>query len=94
MRSSTVKSDVSVTLTLLPEHTARLEVCDDGPGFPPGFDPLKSANTGIELIESMGRWDLCGEILYQNRPTGGACVVITFPLVEQAMGQSSAGVGE
>jgi PAS domain S-box-containing protein len=75
------KGDVQVTLTLLPEHTAQLEVCDDGPGFPPGFDPQKSANTGIELIESMGRWDLRGEILYQNRPAGGVCVLITFPLV-------------
>ncbi|WP_394793067.1 PAS domain S-box protein [Armatimonas sp.] len=82
------KGDVQVSLTLLPEHTAQLEVCDDGPGFPPGFDPLKSANTGIELIESMGRWDLRGEILYQNRPTGGACVIITFPLAAE---QSSAG---
>ena len=78
------KGDVHVTLTRLPEHTAQLEVCDDGPGFPPDFDPQKSANTGIELIENMGRWDLRGEILYQNRPNGGACVIITFPLEEQA----------
>ncbi|WP_395140149.1 PAS domain S-box protein [Armatimonas sp.] len=77
------KGEVGVTLTLLPENTAQLEVCDDGPGFPAGFDPLKSANTGMELIESMGRWDLCGEIVYKNRAEGGACVVITFPLPNQ-----------
>jgi two-component sensor histidine kinase len=58
----------------------RLEVCDDGPGFPPNFDPKQSANTGLELIESMGRWDLGGELLYENPPGGGARVVVTFPL--------------
>ncbi len=31
---------------------ARLEVCDDGPGFPAGFDPRQASNTGLELIDS------------------------------------------
>lgn len=57
-----------------------LAVADDGKGFPPDFDPYKSANTGMELIEAMGRWDLQGEIRYENRPSGGACVTVTFPL--------------
>jgi PAS domain S-box-containing protein len=77
------KGDVEITLTA--ERTddetprATLIVCDDGPGFAPNFDPKQAANTGLELIESMGRWDLQGEILYQNRPEGGARVVVTFP---------------
>lgn len=62
-------------------RTARLEVCDHGPGFPPDFDPREAANTGLELIESAARWDLKGDILYTNRPEGGACVVVTFPLI-------------
>ena len=56
-------------------------VRDDGPGFPPGFDPEKSANTGLELIESIGRWDLRGELDYRNRPEGGAEIVLTFPVI-------------
>jgi PAS domain S-box-containing protein len=59
---------------------ARLEVRDEGPGFPEGFDAARSANTGIELIESVGRWDLQGEVEYANLPAGGACVSVRFPL--------------
>ena len=40
--------------------TARLEVCDNGRGFPPGFDVRTAAHTGLELIESLSRWDLRG----------------------------------
>lgn len=70
-----------IALTLTREQNgARLEICDDGPGFPPGFDAKTAANTGLELVESVGRWDLRGTIAYQNRPEGGACVVVTFPL--------------
>lgn len=61
-------------------QVVRLAVCDDGPGFPPDFDPKKAANTGLELIESMGRWDLRGQIAYENRAEGGGRVTVTFPL--------------
>ncbi|HLV79771.1 MAG TPA: histidine kinase dimerization/phosphoacceptor domain -containing protein, partial [Chthonomonadaceae bacterium] len=63
---------------------ARLEVCDDGPGFPPDFDPRNAANTGLELIESFGRWDLKGRVVFENRVEGGARVVVTFPLFASA----------
>jgi two-component sensor histidine kinase len=59
---------------------AHLEVCDDGPGFPPDFDSRSAAHTGMELIDSMGRWDLRGAVVYGNRPQGGARVQVTFPL--------------
>jgi len=59
---------------------ARLEVCDSGPGFPPDFDSSRAANTGLDLIESLSRWDLGGEVAYLNRPRGGARVVVTFSL--------------
>jgi len=58
----------------------RLEVCDDGPGFPEGFDPATAAHTGLELIEGIARYELNGGIAYQNRPEGGARVCLTFPL--------------
>lgn len=61
--------------------TARLEVCDDGPGFPTDFNPRKAANTGLELIDSVGRWDLGGAVAFENVAQGGARVVVTFPIL-------------
>ncbi|MBC7529659.1 MAG: PAS domain S-box protein [Chthonomonadaceae bacterium] len=61
---------------------AVLEVCDDGDGFPPDFDPMSAANTGLSLIDNTARWDLRGEIAYMNRPEGGARVIVTFPILE------------
>ncbi|MDX1934210.1 MAG: PAS domain-containing protein [Capsulimonadales bacterium] len=59
---------------------AALEICDDGEGFPEDFDPYLAANTGLELIESAARWDLRGEVRFDNRPDGGGRVRVTFPL--------------
>lgn len=81
------QSDITLTLEAVPnngdartEKRARLEVCDAGPGFPAGFDPHLAGNTGMELVESAARWDLHGEIAFENRAEGGARVVVTFPL--------------
>ncbi len=72
-----------IELTLTADGTeARLAVCDDGPGFPPDFDPSRAAHTGLEIVESVGRWDLQGQITYENRESGGACVSLRFPLPE------------
>ena len=57
-----------------------LEVCDDGPGFSQAFTARTAAHFGLELVESVGRVDLGGETTYVNRPGGGACVRVTFPL--------------
>ena len=73
------KGDIDVALTTEGE-TVCLEVCDDGPGFPPGFDSATAANTGLELVESIGRWDLGGQVAYETRPEGGARVRVTFSL--------------
>ena len=73
------RGDIEMTLTTQ-DSTARLEVCDDGPGFPPDFDWQKAANTGLGLIESAGHYDLRGTILFENREEGGARVVVLFPL--------------
>jgi two-component sensor histidine kinase len=59
---------------------ARLEVLDEGRGFPSDFDPNISAGTGLELIQSLARWDLQGDVRFENRPEGGARAIIEFPI--------------
>lgn len=61
-------------------QSATLTICDDGSGFPDGFDPKKAANTGLELVGSLVRTDLQGTITYGNQPWGGALVTVVFPL--------------
>ncbi len=73
------RGDVELTLSHEGD-SARLEVCDDGPGFPPDFDSASAARTGLELIERLSQWDLSGQITYGNRPTGGARITICLPL--------------
>lgn len=70
-----------------PEETERrsarracLDVRDDGPGFPEGFDPARHASTGIEIVESLALWDLGGTLSFTNTPEGGASVRVEFPL--------------
>jgi PAS domain S-box-containing protein len=56
-----------------------LGVSDRGPGFPPNFDPTRYTNTGLELVETVSRWDLQGRTAYGNRPGGGGRVTVSFP---------------
>ncbi len=58
--------------------TARLRVSDQGPGFPEDFDPTRSANTGLDLIQTLATWDMQGTVRFHNRD--GACAVIEFPV--------------
>ena len=75
------KGSVEISFTAT-EKEAVLEVCDDGPGFPPNFDPVKAAHTGLELVESLSRWDLSGIARYETRDEeGGGRVQITMPLI-------------
>ncbi len=59
-----------------------LEVNDDGPGFPLDFNSQTAASTGLELINSITRWDLGGTIVYANRAEGGASIRLNFALPE------------
>jgi len=56
----------------------QLEVCDSGPGFPSEFDSIRDAHTGLEIVESIGRWDLQGALTYETRPEGGGRVRLEF----------------
>jgi PAS domain S-box-containing protein len=68
------------TTLAVEDGIACLQVCDRGPGFPDNFDPIAAANTGLQLVESIGRTDLAGAVTYENRIDGGAKVNVTFPL--------------
>lgn len=80
--SNAVKhSGGAIEITLRREgERARLEICDDGDGFPLDFDPLRAANTGLQLIEASARWDLGGDVRYDNHGQGGGRVTVVFPL--------------
>src|SRR5262249_29105821 len=58
---------------------AALDVLDDGPGFPEGFDPARAASTGLDLVENLSRLDLNGQVGYTNHSEGGGRVVVRFP---------------
>lgn len=73
------KSDVTVRFCT-GDRSARLIVRDGGPGFPPSFDPSLAANTGLELVTNLSRWDLGGSIAFMNRKEGGAEVAVEIPL--------------
>lgn len=56
----------------------RLEVRNDGDPLPENFDPKKSADLGLQIIESLTRGDLSGEFVIERQ--GSQTVAsITFP---------------
>jgi two-component sensor histidine kinase len=77
LKHGTGKIKISVTVS---GETACLSVCDDGPGFPVGFDPRQAAHTGLELVQTIAAHDLGGQVVYANRAEGGGRVAVTFPL--------------
>ena len=56
-----------------------LEVCDDGPGFPEGWDPATSGGIGLSTTrERLDRlYDGAATFEARNRPRGGAIVSIS-----------------
>ena len=59
---------------------AEMTVCDDGAGFPDGFDPAVDSHLGLELVQGLTQTDLRGRTVFENREEGGARVRILFPL--------------
>lgn len=55
-----------------------LEVTDQGGGFDSGFGFRSSARAGLELVESLSRLDLGGDVSFSNLPSGGARVTLSF----------------
>jgi PAS domain S-box-containing protein len=73
------KGEVGVCFTVL-DSTARLEVTDNGPGFPSGFSAEQAANTGLDLVLNLARTDLGGQVHFGNTANGEGQVWIEFPL--------------
>jgi two-component sensor histidine kinase len=65
---------------LVEGEAARLIVEDDGAGFPADFTLETAAQTGLMLVDNLARHDLAGRIAWENRPEGGARVVVQLPL--------------
>lgn len=57
-----------------------LEVQDDGPGLPDGWDPVRSANVGMQVVMTLARNDLGGKLSLTN--SGGLHASLWFPLAE------------
>lgn len=77
------RGEVSLTLETRSEERRpdiHVEICDDGPGFPEGFDANRHGSTGLELVQTLVKWDLRGGIAFGNRDDSGGRVVLTFPL--------------
>lgn len=72
------RGTVRVTLDIEGDR-ALLKVIDNGPGFPEGFNPEDTSNTGLELVEQLTRCDLRGTTSYETR-SEGSMVIVTFPL--------------
>lgn len=72
-------ADVDVTFAVRNEQ-AFLSIGDHGEGFPLGFDPVKAAHTGLDLVLNLTRHDLNGSITFENGRNGGGYVTLVFPL--------------
>ena len=85
------RGEISICFTVAPQDETATEgdfsprqgvltVHDTGNGFAADFDPQTSANTGLELVQTLARNDLNGSIAFANRPEGGACVSVILPI--------------
>lgn len=62
-----------------PSSAVRLDITDDGIGFPPeGTDKRSEGHLGLQLIEDRVR-DIGGTVQLRNRPGGGASVTAVIP---------------
>jgi two-component sensor histidine kinase len=67
---------VAITLTQSPD-AIRVEVRDDGVGLPEGFSPGRSADLGLQLVQTLVRDDLKGQ--FSLTAARGVRAVITMP---------------
>ena len=82
------KSEITIE-GLLEEKTFRLRVMDNGPGFPPDMmhrllEPYmttraKGTGLGLAIVKKIID-DHKAQLSLENRPSGGACITLTFPI--------------
>jgi PAS domain S-box-containing protein len=69
-----VGNDLQIAISMQQdEENVCISVQDNGPGFPFGFDPVRNANLGLELVQTLVSNDLKGNITFQN----GSCSLDT-----------------
>jgi two-component sensor histidine kinase len=70
----------TITVTYKGHDVHELVVCDQGVGFPPGFDPATSiAGLGMRVVRVLAK-QLGGDVKAGVNPAGyGACFTVTFP---------------
>ena len=78
-------TDVGVRFRIQDGSKCTLEVYDNGPGFPPGFDIASDGHLGLDLVRTLARWDLQGTISAGNVDSGGANVTIEFGTYESGI---------
>ncbi len=64
-----------------PDGTVTLDIRDDGPGLPEGFDPDKPRGVGLKLMNNIVRFQLGGTL--DMRDDNGTRVRITFKVDDQ-----------
>ncbi len=57
----------------------RLQVSDQGPGLPPGFDPAKTTSLGMKVVTSLVK-QLGGELDFGAASPAGARFTVQFPV--------------
>jgi two-component sensor histidine kinase len=69
-----------VTVTYRRSNVWELIVCDQGPGFPPGFNPATSVSgLGMRVVQTLTK-QLGGRVTADINPEGrGACFKVAFP---------------
>jgi two-component sensor histidine kinase/PAS domain-containing protein len=56
---------IQINLNGSDEETV-IEVVDDGEGFPPGFDLERDANLGLQIVRTLVKEDLRGQLTFRN----------------------------
>jgi len=71
---------VEVSMRRVPGELV-LTVRDDGVGLPAGFDPVSSANLGLEIVRTVVEKDLCGTLGYSV--ARGTTVTVRVPVPDE-----------